>query len=83
MFCVIIFLCLVSLCAALLFAAKKKKKNISAGQLLTSLATTVISLALLLNSFELVPRGVYMAIVILGCIVEILAFIVIVRQNEF
>ncbi len=81
LFCIIIGACIVSLWAVVIIAKRRQNKQISAGYLVSSAGTTLISIGLLLNSFELVSHKVYIAVVAIGIIFQVVALFLVLKQK--
>lgn len=80
LFVALISISYLGILAALLIAFRKKRR-ISAGQILSSLALSFICIGLLCNSFALISRGVFLTLEVLGLLTDVAALIVIVRQD--
>lgn len=81
LFSIILVVSIVCLWTTIIIAYKKKNKKITAGQLVSSIGATVLSIGLLLRPFELVSHSTYVVVIALGILIEFIAVILVLKQN--
>lgn len=82
LFGIIICLCIVCVWGAIIIA-KNKKRKLSLGQFLVSASITIVGIGLLLFSFDIVSKQIYMIIVGVGILTGIVALFFTLKRSEF
>ena len=59
------------------------KRKISAGQLISIIGILILSAGLLCNGFELISITVFRVIMAIGIITQVIALILILKNNEY